>query len=228
MNKNLASFVATAVEKALVEYDSGLRRPAIEVGGLIAGIVTAAVSELAMDRQISLVTRMSEIETAVAELVTRLTADVAPRSHKRAAAGPTATTLSPVRKRAVSQNGIDEVSGQITTNWAGPVAGPTFLERTFGISRSSLHRWQRRNHVVALRSGGRRHVFPLAQFVDGRPAVGIADVLDLFASSRLAWLWLSRPSSQLGARIPIDLLKQDDRSTVIEAAQMYLANKPVQ
>jgi hypothetical protein len=34
MNENLASFVAASVESALVEYDPGLRKPAIEAGGL--------------------------------------------------------------------------------------------------------------------------------------------------------------------------------------------------
>jgi hypothetical protein len=215
MNQDLASFVAAAVERALVEYDHGLRKPAVEAGGLVAGIVAAAVSELVLDQQIHLAARVSEIEGAVAELMARLTADVPVRSHKKAASSP---TLSPVRR-----SGIDDLSGQVTTNWAGPVAGPTFLERTFGISRSSLNRWQRRNYVVALRSGGRKHVFPLAQFVDGRPAAGIADVLDLFSSQRLAWLWLSRPNSELDGQIPIDLLKHDHHDAVIQAAKANLA-----
>ncbi|WP_353646456.1 hypothetical protein [Mesorhizobium sp. WSM2239] len=197
----------------MVEYDPGLRKPAIESVGLVAGIVAAAVSQLALDQQIHLATRATEIESAVAELVTRLTADLPVRSHKRAAASPTAK-LSPVRR-----SGIDELSGQVTTNWAGPVAGPTFLERTFGISRSSLNRWQRRNYVVSLRSGGRKHVFPLAQFVDGRPAAGIVDVLSQFSNQRAAWLWLIRPNSELNGQIPIELLKQDRRDAVIEAAR---------
>jgi hypothetical protein len=218
MNHNLASFVAAAVERALVEYDHGLRKPAIEAGGLVAGMVTAAISELALDQQIHLATRVSEIEGAVGELVTRLTADIPVRFHKKAASSPTTATLPPVGRR-----GVADLSRQVTTNWAGPVAGPTFLERTFGISRSSLNRWQRRNYVIALRSGGRKHVFPLAQFVDGRPATGIVDVLNLFSNQRLAWLWLIRPNSELDGQIPIELLKQELRDAVIEAAQAHLA-----
>jgi hypothetical protein len=215
--EKMASFVTTAVESALVEYDPGLRKPAIEAGGLVAGIVAAAVSELALEQQNHLVTQVSQIERAVAELVTRLIADVPVRSHKRAVTSST-DTLPPVRG-----SGMDNLSGQVTTNWAGPVAGPTFLERTFGISRSSLNRWQRRNYVVALRSGGRKHVFPLAQFVDGRPAAGIVDVLGLFSNQRLAWLWLIRPNSALDGQIPIDLLKQEHRQAVIDAAQAHRA-----
>ncbi|WP_426213802.1 antitoxin Xre/MbcA/ParS-like domain-containing protein [Mesorhizobium abyssinicae] len=40
-----------------------------------------------------------------------------------------------------------------------------------------MHWWQRHDDVIALRSGARKHVFPLAQFVDGRPTLGIRQVL---------------------------------------------------
>jgi hypothetical protein len=46
--------------------------------GFVAGIVAAAVSALALNQQIRLATRVREIESAVAELVTRLTADIPP------------------------------------------------------------------------------------------------------------------------------------------------------
>lgn len=46
---------------------------------------------------------------------------------------------------------------------------------------------------MALRKGGRKHVFPLAQLVDGRPAMGISEVLAAISNPRLAWFWLTRP-----------------------------------
>ncbi|CAN7695744.1 antitoxin Xre/MbcA/ParS-like domain-containing protein [Mesorhizobium sp. LjRoot246] len=106
-------------------------------------------------------------------------------------------------------------------NWAGQVAGPTYLEEHYGIPRSTLHWWQRHNDVIALRKGARKHVFPLAQFVDGRPAPGIRQVVSLIANPRLAWLWLIRPSPLLDGRVPIEMLRQDLAEEVVSAARDF-------
>ncbi|MER8767065.1 hypothetical protein [Mesorhizobium sp. M0968] len=108
-------------------------------------------------------------------------------------------------------------------DWAGQVAGPTYLEQHFGIPRSTLHWWQRHNDVVALRKGARKHVFPLAQFIDGRPAPGIRQVLSLIANPRPAWLWLIRPSPLLDGRVPIEMLRQDLAEEVILAARDFVS-----
>lgn len=105
--------------------------------------------------------------------------------------------------------------------WAGQVAGPTYLEDQYGIPRSTLHWWQRHNDVVALRRGARKHVFPLAQFVDCRPAPGIRQVLASIANPRLAWLWLTRPCPLLDGRVPIEMLRQDLAEEVISAARNH-------
>ena len=73
--------------------------------------------------------------------------------------------------------------------------------------------------MVALRKGGRKHVFPLAQFVDGRPVPGISDVLSAITSPRLAWFWLSRPSPELDGRVPIEMLREDMVDDVVQAAR---------
>ena len=73
---------------------------------------------------------------------------------------------------ATARNQTDDLESMLIEDWAGRVAGSTYLEENLRIARSTLHRWQRRNEVVALRKGGRKHVFPLAQFVDGRPVAG--------------------------------------------------------
>jgi hypothetical protein len=118
-----------------------------------------------------------------------------------------------------TQARLADIGSMRLEDWAGPVAGPTYLEENFQIPRSTLHRWQRRNQVIALRKGLGRHVFPLAQFVDGRPVPGIADVLALAKHPRLAWSWLVRPSPYLDGRIPIELLRQDLVSEVVLAAR---------
>ena len=115
----------------------------------------------------------------------------------------------------------DDLESMLIEDWAGHVAGSTYLEENLRIARSTLHRWQRRGDVIALRKGGRKHVFPLAQFVDGRPVAGISDVLSLIGNPRLTWLWLTRPTAQLEGRIPIDLLRQDQIEEVVEAARVF-------
>ncbi|TPK93519.1 hypothetical protein FJ938_29155 [Mesorhizobium sp. B2-4-14] len=105
-------------------------------------------------------------------------------------------------------------------DWAGAVAGPTYLEATLRIPRSTLHRWQRRNQVIALRKGLGRHVFPLAQFVDGRPVAGIPDVFALAKHPRVAWSWLVHPSPYIDGNVPIELLRRDMVTEVVVAAKM--------
>nr|WP_245276270.1 hypothetical protein [Mesorhizobium sp. LNHC220B00] len=111
--------------------------------------------------------------------------------------------------------------GARIAEWAGPVAGPTHLERRFGIPRSTLHWWQRHNDVVAFRRGSRKHVFPLAQFVDGRPIPGLRQVLSSISNPKLAWLWLISPSPLLKGRIPIELLGEDLSTEVASAAWAF-------
>jgi len=103
--------------------------------------------------------------------------------------------------------------------WPGPLAGSSMLMEDMGIARSTLHDWQHRGEVIALLTGARKHSFPLAQFVDGRPAQGTRDLLNIVGSPRRAWFWLVKPSSVLGDKRPIDLLRQDRRQEVVEAAR---------
>ncbi|WP_348627040.1 antitoxin Xre/MbcA/ParS toxin-binding domain-containing protein [Mesorhizobium sp. WSM3873] len=114
---------------------------------------------------------------------------------------------------------VSELQSMLIEDWAGEVAGSTYLEEKFRIPRSTLHRWQRRGEVVALRKGGRKHVFPLAQFVDGRPAPGIGEVLAAITNPRLAWFWLTRPSPELDGRTPIEMLREDMIEDVVRVAR---------
>ncbi|CCV09161.1 conserved hypothetical protein [Mesorhizobium metallidurans STM 2683] len=113
--------------------------------------------------------------------------------------------------------------GSRIAEWAGPVAGSTHLERRFGIPRSTLHWWQQHNDVVAFRRGSRKHVFPLAQFIDGRPMPGIRQVLSSISDQRLAWLWLISPSPLLKGRVPIELLREDTNTEVVASAAQAIS-----
>ncbi|REF73349.1 hypothetical protein BDD41_1903 [Paracoccus versutus] len=104
-------------------------------------------------------------------------------------------------------------------DWAGPVAGPAEIERTFGTKRSTLHDWQKRGAVIDLLKGERKHVFPLAQFVDGRPAKGMSDVARIIRNPRAAWQWLIQPKPSLGGT-PLDQLKAGNIDRVVAAADL--------
>ncbi|HTN96465.1 MAG TPA: hypothetical protein VL101_05775, partial [Nordella sp.] len=104
-------------------------------------------------------------------------------------------------------------------DWAGPLAGPVELEREYGIRRSTLHDWQRRGSIIGLLRGGRKHAFPLAQFVDGRPIEGMTQVTKIIRDPRTAWLWLLRSHPDTGQRPPLDHLKAGHIEDVINAAE---------
>lgn len=104
-------------------------------------------------------------------------------------------------------------------NWAGDVVGSTKLDRDYGIPRTTLHGWQKQHRVVALLSGTRKHVFPLAQFVDSRPVEGLAEVIVAAGSPRAAWLWLVQGHASLDAQAPLDRLKAGDVLSVTTLAE---------
>jgi hypothetical protein len=104
-------------------------------------------------------------------------------------------------------------------SWAGPVAGPGEIEKRFHVARSTLNEWHRRGAVIGLLRGERKHVYPLDQFVDARPMLGIGDVTKIAPDERAAWLWLRQPHGRFDMRTPLDLLKAGQRDEVIQAAE---------
>ncbi len=102
-------------------------------------------------------------------------------------------------------------------DWAGPVAGPVELELRLGIARSTLQDWRRSGAVIGLLKGSRKHVFPLAQFVDGRPVRGLADLIAIARDARTAWLWLVEPRER-GAS-PLEDLSRGRIDEVLQAAR---------
>ena len=103
-------------------------------------------------------------------------------------------------------------------DWAGPVAGPSEIERKFGTRRSTLHEWQKRGAVIGLLKGERKHVFPLAQFVDGRPIEGMSEVVRVIGNPRAAWQWLIQSKPSIGGA-PLERLKKGHVSQVVDAAE---------
>ena len=130
--------------------------------------------------------------------------------------------LGPIVSPEIGERTLDEMAAsRKLEGWAGTVAGATELNRAYGIARSSLNRWQHDDDVIGLLKGTRKHVYPVEQFVDGRPARGLREVIALAGSHRVAWLWLIQQNPVLDGRKPIDLLKRDRVHEVVDAARPY-------
>jgi hypothetical protein len=218
---DFADMVAEEVERALAHYDEAINKPTMVSVGKIAGSIASAVTLLSPKHQRAIDTIHADLPGLASKFVRALAAEAARRSEAGIAGetNPPTTLLADVEPSSLPKS--DDLESMLIEDWAGRVAGSTYLEENLRIARSTLHRWQRRGEVIALRKGGRKHVFPLAQFVDGRPVTGIRDVLSLISNPRLAWLWLTRPSAQLDGRVPVDLLRQDQVDEVIEAARAF-------
>lgn len=113
----------------------------------------------------------------------------------------------------------DYVQPRPLESWAGPVAGPSEIEKQLHVARSTLNEWHRRGAVIGLLRGERKHVYPLDQFVDARPLRGIADIAKIASDERAAWLWLRQPHGRFDMRPPLDRLKAGHRDEVIQAAE---------
>ena len=213
--------VASEVSDALTRHEPGLAKAAAANTAQIAGAVAAAVVGLSPAQQKRLKSRSGDLVTMIAAWARDDTVDgrieipdpaiVEPRKG----AGFGALVDIEAGRRQLAGYAVDVP----LEDWAGPLAGSSVLLQDMGIARSTLHDWQRRGEVVALLKGARKHVFPLAQFLDGRPAQGIRDILGIVDSPRRAWFWMVQSSPLLGGKRPIDLLKQDRRQEVVAAAR---------
>ncbi|MGX5805111.1 antitoxin Xre/MbcA/ParS-like domain-containing protein [Bradyrhizobium sp. Arg314] len=214
----LADLVAESVQQALIQHGIVLDTQTLISASAIAGGLAAAVPFLPQAQRLAIGSFKGECAAFAPEFFRRFGefTRCGPAGANRADDGP--MTATPALASAKRTNDLQSV---LIEDWAGEVAGSTYLEEHFRIPRSTLHRWQRRNEVIALRKGGRKHVFPLAQFVDGRPASGISEVMSAIGNPRLAWFWLTRPSPLLHGRVPIEGLKQDMVCDVVSAARKF-------
>lgn len=218
----LSSFIETEVKRVLARYDDAISAHISISPGMVTGDNAGINLAAPTSRQ--------AIHDDLADLASEFVHALAVEAGRRLDDGVAGCKLASPATQFASAYGSatqkkrdrksDLESGSIE-DWAGQVAGQTYLEEHLRIPRSTLHWWQRRNDVIALRKGARKHVFPLAQFIDGRPAPGIREVLALIANSRLAWLWLIRPSPFLDGRVPIEMLRQDLVADVVLAARDF-------
>jgi hypothetical protein len=120
-------------------------------------------------------------------------------------------------RRRVHQYAL--ATGGSFESWAGPTSGPVDLAPKLGVSRSTLHAWQAKGLAIGLLNGVRKTVFPLEQFVDGKPVAGIADVLAVIIEPQTAWMWLKEASPLLGGATPLAHFKRGRIAEVLRAAQ---------
>ncbi len=113
---------------------------------------------------------------------------------------------------------------RVIAHAAGPLAGPTELERDFGVARSTPHTWQKQGAVIGLLVGVRKHTFPTEQFVDGRPVTGLAAIVEAIGDLRAAWLWLREPNPGLAGATPLARLKAGATDKVVEMARSNFAD----
>jgi len=109
--------------------------------------------------------------------------------------------------------------------WAGAVAGPSQLEREFGVARSTLHTWQRQGAVIGIQVGIRKHAFPVEQFIDGRPVAGLGLVVEAIGETRTAWRWLREPNPGLAGATPLSRLKAGQVEAVVALARSNFARE---
>jgi len=197
-----------------------------EVGRLVAEF-SAAAAKLSPDARRRLIARKGQFNKLIAQIV----AEPEPESRP--------LTLVPKAKAELSQgaglgqtltpeDGKMRLSAYATEvrveDWAGAVAGPTELERDFGVARSTLHAWQKQGAVIGLLVGLRKHAFPIEQFVDGRPVEGLGAIVKIIGDPRTAWLWLREANPGLAGATPLARLKSGAADDVREIARSNFAS----
>lgn len=221
----IADRVASKVTDAL-KGDRAFESGSLALSAHIAGAAAAAVLELPAEARKELTRRQAELMHGVRRLVETFSEDARQGKIKlavpRSVEPPKGKGLGPLVPMDEGNRLLEEVSvARRIEDWAGPIAGASELSRDYGIARSTLHRWQQSDEVVGLLKGTKKHVFPVEQFIDGRPARGIEAVIELARGHRSAWLWLRQENPVLSGRRPIDLLKQDRVDDVVDVARSY-------
>lgn len=222
-----AALAAADLIGMIAKRSPNTSRTQIEALGRATAAVGAEIAKLTADQQRRLVARKAALRDLVVQALD--TPDQAASAEDR-------IILEPRGPVEVSQGeGLGELltleegrrrvhdyalaTGTTFESWAGATAGPVDLAHKLGVSRSTLHAWQTKRLAIGLLNGLRKTVFPLEQFVDGKPVAGIADVLAVIGEPRVAWMWLKEPSPLLNGATPLARLKRGHLDEVLRAAQ---------
>jgi hypothetical protein len=198
-----------------------------EISRLVETVTTALLS-LSRSRRRRLAGHADDLASTLVEVLDRLDAQAQPGLAESSPApfeGPLefheGKGLGGLLSRQEGLRRLDAITLRME-DWTGPVAGPGELESRLGIARSTLQDWRRAGSVIGLLKGTRKHVFPLAQFVDGRPVEGLAQLQAIIGNARSAWLWLVEPMAG-GRPAPLERLKRGEIGAVMALARENFA-----
>lgn len=222
----LASPAASEMIGIFAKRNPQTSREQIEAMGKLVAEFGAAAAKLSPAARHRLVARKAELRKLIAEIVAE--PEAAPEPLKLAPKTPAEVSqgegLGPLVSAAEGRERLAAYATPLKVEaWAGPLAGPTELEREHGVARSTLHTWQKQGAVIGLLVGVRKHAFPVEQFIDGRPVAGLARVLETIGDPRIAWLWLRQPNPGLAGASPLARLQAGAVDSVIEVAQSNFA-----
>jgi hypothetical protein len=201
--------------------------PPSAVATRAAAVLSAAAAKLSVDQQRRLVKHKAALPDLVAKVLAQLDEDaepadriiLAPRGPVEVSQGEGLGELLTLEEGRRRVHDYALATGTSFESWSGATAGPVDLAHKLGVSRSTLHAWQTKRLAIGLLNGLRKTVFPLEQFVDGKPVAGIADVLAVIGEPRVAWMWLKEPSPLLSGATPLARLKRGHLDEVLRAAQ---------
>ncbi|CCM78482.1 hypothetical protein [Rhizobium mesoamericanum] len=214
--------VVADVLKVLARHNPRLSKAALAATGKVMAAISAATARLSAEQQ----RRIAADEKELAQAVEAVVASLAEKSRRNLEEVPVGKPLEVSTGTGLGQSlGIEEGRRRLAEfatparieDWAGPVAGPGDIEKMFGTKRSTLHDWQKRGAAIGLLKGERKHVFPLAQFVDGRPVEGMSRIRKIIPNPRVAWQWLIQTKPSIGGA-PLDRLKKGYVDEVVDAA----------
>lgn len=96
------------------------------------------------------------------------------------------------------------------TAWAGEVETASILAPRLAASPEILAEWADRRIAIAFGDEPDQRLYPVEQFINGRPVPGLADVLAIIGHARVAWLWLRTSRPAINDCSPLDYLKAGD------------------
>ena len=220
---NVGSAAIADILDVLARHNPGIPRAAPKERSKVVAAVAAAAVQLSDEQQRHILARKKMLtetmETVIDRLADKGRQELIRFEDDKPAEVSEGEGLGDLLDEAEGRRRLAAIAVPVRLeDWAGPVAGPGEIERIFGTRRSTLHEWQKRGAVIGLLKGERKHVFPLAQFVDGRPIAGMGDVARVIGNPRAAWQWLIQPKPSIGGT-PLDQLKAGRTSEVIDAAE---------
>jgi hypothetical protein len=223
MHLNMSRAAVADILDVLARHNPGVSKSALKGRTKVVAAIAAAAAQLSEEQQRLILAHESVLRKTMESVVADLAAESSDELLKVETNKPVEISqgegMGDLLEMSEGNRRLAAIAEPVRLeDWAGPVAGPSEIERKFGTRRSTLHEWQKRGAIIGLLKGERKHVFPLAQFIDGRPLEGMSAVVRVIGNQRAAWQWLIQAKPSIGGA-PLDRLKKGYISQVVEAAE---------